>query len=164
MAAPILYVTYSVQDAKGNLSHPKIHFPRNANIPTVVDFAVSTATLINNLITGRIIDASICLTVDLSGATIRAAPDPGSDVEEGAMFSFGTVVDSATSIRLPTFDEANLVAGTKLVNQTDTEVSAFVNRMKDGLTVILENVQPSDSRGESINSLISGIESFQASR
>ncbi len=164
MAAPHVFLVYSIRDAKGKTSTVKINFPVTVNIGMVQDFAVSTATMINSLIKGQIMDAGIGLAVDLSGATIRNAPDPNSDVEEGARFSWRSAAGAITNFRLPTFDEAFMVSGTRNVDTEDTTVDAFVQRIIEGRTVGLENASPSDDRGSDIEALDTARESFTSSR
>lgn len=164
MAAPHVFLVYSIQDAKGKISTTKLNFPVNVDIGVLQTFAASTATMINNIIKGKIVDAGIGIAVDLSSATIRATPDPNSDVEEGARFSWNSAVGAITSFRLPTFDEAFLVDGTKVVDTADATVDAFVDRITEGQTVVATNVSPSDDRGSDIETLASARESFTASR
>jgi hypothetical protein len=164
MAAPHVFVTYSIQDAKGQTSVQKINFPVAADIAVLQDFVVTTATMINAIITGKIISAGIGLEVDLSTATIRATPLVNSDVEEGARFNWATALNTNTNFRMPTFDEAYLFDGTQEVDTTDAAVIAFTERVLNGRTVGLTNVSPSDDRGEDINTLVSARESFQSTR
>lgn len=164
MAAPHVFLVYSIQDAKGKTSNMKINFPVNVDIGQLQSLAVDTATMVNNIIKGKIIDAGIGLAVDLSGATIRSAPDVNSDVEEGARFLWRSAVNAITGFRIPTFDEAKLLDGTKQVDLADTDVDAFVDRIIAGKTTGVVNASPSDDRGEDIEALESARESFQSSR
>lgn len=164
MAAPHLFLTYSIQDAKGKVSTVKINFPQNSDVGQVLSFAVDTGTMINNIIKGRIVDAGLGIQVSLTGATIRNAPDPDSDVEEGARFSWNTLSGAITGFRLPTFDEDKLVAGTNNVDLADTDVNTFVQRMLSGKTTGLVNVSPSDDRGSDITNVAAARESFTPSR
>lgn len=164
MSVPHAFLVYSVLDAKGATATTKINFPAAVDIGQVASFAVDTATMVNNLIKGRITEAGIGLTVDLSGATIRSAPDPDSDVEEGARFSWNSAVGAVTGFRLPTFDEAKMIAGTRNVDLADTDVDTFVDRIIAGKTTGLVNASPSDERGSDIDELAGARESFTSSR
>jgi hypothetical protein len=164
MAVPHAFVAYTIKDAKGKTSTQLLNFPDSTDITVLKTFVSSTATMINNIIKGKIVEAGIGLSVDISGATIRATPDPDSDVEEGARFSWRTAVNSLTRFRLPTFDEAKLVSGTTQVDTADSDISAFTARIISGQTVGLINVSPSDDRGEDITTLEAAVESFQSSR
>jgi hypothetical protein len=164
MAAPHAFLTYSIKDAKGKTSITQINFPYAVDIGQVSSFAVDTATMINNLIKGKITDAGVGLSVDISGATIRSAPDINSDVEEGARFSWRSAIGAITNFRLPTFDEAFLVDGTKNVDTADTTVDTFVQRILQGKTTGLVNASPSDDHGSDIATLEAARESFKSSR
>lgn len=164
MAAPHVFLVYSIKDAKGATSTTQLNFPVNVDIAVLQTFAQTTATMINSLIKGKIIDAGIGLAVDLSGATIRATPDPNSDVEEGARFNWRSLIGAPTNFRLPTFDEAFMLAGTQQVDTADTDVAAFIARILEGQTVVATNVSPSDDRGSDITALETARESFGKSR
>lgn len=164
MAAPHVFVTYTVQDAKGAKSTMKINFPDAADIAVLKDFVRGTASMIDALIKGAIVDAGIGLAVDITGLGLKAAPNADSDVEEGARFSWRTVLGTRPQFRMPTFDEAFISAGTKGVDTTDPTVDTFVQRIEQGRTIGLVNVSPSDDRGEDIISLDGARESFTSSR
>lgn len=164
MAAPHMFLTYSIKDAKGKVSIAKINFPDTSDIADIVGFAEDAATAINNIIKGKIIDAGIGIAVDISGATIRSSPDSNSDVEEGARFSFRSAIGALTNLRLPTFDEAKMVSGTQVVNTADTAVDAFVDLMVIGNGVGAGFGHPSDDHGEDVVSLESARESFTSTR
>lgn len=164
MAAPHAFLVYTIQDAKGKKSSTQINFPAAVDIGQVASFASDTATMINNIITGKIIDAGVGLAIDLSGATIRATPDSNSDVEEGARFMWNSTIGAITGFRLPTFDEAKMLTGTRQVDLADTDVDTFVDRILLGKTTGIVNASPSDDHGSDIVSLSSARESFTSSR
>lgn len=164
MGAPHVVLTYTIQDAKGKTSTMQMNFPTAVDIGQLASFAGDTATMINNVIKGKILDAGIGLVVDLSGATIRSAPDPNSDIEEGAKFMWEAATGAITGFRIPTFDEAKLVDGTKNVDLADTDVDTFVDRILAGKTTGLVNASPSDDRGSDIEVLRSAREQFNSSR
>lgn len=163
MAAPHAFVTYSVKDAKGKVVPFIINFPANVDIGVLrTNFVPTTATLIDTLLKGKIVQAGIGLAVDISGATIKATPNADSDVEEGAFFGWKAANGADTGFRVPTFDEAKLVSGTTAVDTADTDVDAFVQRILAGQTVGLTNVSPSTDRGEDIATLETAVESFKS--
>lgn len=164
MAAPHVFLTYSIQDSKGKVSTAKINFPNAVDIGQVASFAIDTATMLNNIIKGRIIDAGMGIQVSLAGATIRSAPDPDSDVEEGARFSWNTGSGAITSFRIPTFDEALMILGSNAVDLSNIDVNTFVQRILQGKTTGLINASPSDDRGSDITNVASARESFTATR
>lgn len=164
MAAPIVSLFYTVEDEKGIKSTFRIKFPTTTDIAVLKEFARTTGTMVDGLITGRIVDVSIGVGVeDLPGGW-KAAPLANSDVEEGARFSFRTAVNSVTGFRIPTFDEALIVPGTKEVDVANEDVDDFVQRIIAGQTVGLINVSPSDDREEDIVALDGARESFGKDR
>jgi hypothetical protein len=163
MAVVNTFVVYSILDAKGKTSTMKVNFGPSPNLGMVTAWASAAGPLIANLIKGQIIDIGIGIGVTLPGG-LPTSPDPDSDVEEGARFNWHTAIGALTNFRIPTFDEAHIATGTAQVDTTDADVSAFVDKVINGHTVLLENVQPTDERGSDINALKTAREAFQSSR
>lgn len=163
MAVPNVFVIYTIKDAKGKKATKKVNFGASANLGMVRAWAENFAPLLANVIKGQIVDIGIGIGVTLPGG-LPTAPDADADVEEGARFNWRTAIGSNTEFRIPTFDEAKLVAGTNQVNTADADVTAVINQMITGHTVALENIQPTDERGSDVVALESARESFQSSR
>lgn len=164
MLSTILTVTYTIQDAKGKKSRLAVVFPKAAREAFTVldDFVESTALLIDNLVRGKVVSASLTWSYDLRGIGAKAAPLPNSDVEEGAIFDFGTAQFKHKLMRLATFDEEFYRLGAvKLVDTSNSDVDAFVQRIIDGRTILLANVSPSDDHGDDLTYLDHAIEQFQ---
>lgn len=164
MAAPHVFVVYSIQDSKGKVSTTQINFPYNVDIGVLKTFVTTTAEFMDSLIHGRIIDAGIGLAVDLSGATLKSAPTAAADVEEGARFIWNAVSGAKTGFRIPTFDETFMVSGSRNVDTANGTVDTFVQRILAGLTDGVTNVSPSDDRGSDVDTLASARESFTKTR
>jgi hypothetical protein len=162
MANVQVFGVYTVRDAKGATSTTKINFSPSANIGMATAWMESGAPLFAAIIKGQIVDIGVGIGLQVSG--LPALPDPDSDVEEGARFSFRTVADFITGHRIPTFDESKIVSGTANVDTADTDVAAWVDHMIDGHTVLLDNIQPTDERGSDINALEKAKEAHQAQR
>lgn len=156
-------IIYSFRDAKGETSTTELRLPAATTQVRVVDFAGQMATLINSLTTGVITRVGVVLDVSLPGG-LRTTPDLDSDVEEGGRFQFGTSGGFYTSMRIPTFDETLVSAGSDAIDTEDSDVAAFVNAMVAGLTTSGAVTQPSDTRGEDVVSLVSAKEQFLGSR
>jgi len=144
-----------------------INFPDDSDFATLIDFAKTTAQLIDPLITGQIVKVGIGWEIpltDITGPSLASGPLSTSDVEEGARFQFGTEINSITGFRIPTFDETFMVAGTRLVNTADSAVDALIDRIIDGRTVGIVNVQPSDMYGNDVTYIEDAREAFESSR
>lgn len=107
---------------------------------------------------------NIPVTLDFGPDT----PDPDSDIEEGAHFIFLTAGGYTTKIRIPTFDEALLIAGSRLVDLAAPSVADFVNTIIDGADAIAgvleDRMDATDKRGDDIVALKSAYEYFFRSR
>jgi hypothetical protein len=160
-------ILYSITDEKAKVSTTEVKLPSATTHADVVIFAQEMASLIDPLLTGAITRIGITQEVSLpSGLSASAAAN--SDVEEGAKFQFRTNGGFFTSLRLATFDEGNIVAGGREVDQTDTDVAAFITAMTTGIDLTGAGgsgvVQPSDHRDDDVTALDSAREQFVSSR
>lgn len=166
MAASISIIV-SVVDGKNESSTIEFHIPSTTTLANIIAFGKAIAVLVDPLIGGQITRIGACLNVPLP-AGLKATPQTLSDVEEGAMFNWRTVGGFPTKFRLPTFLEANIIAGTREVDLTDADVLALFNGMITGVDVTGQggtgSVAPTDGRDDDILSLTSALELFQASR
>jgi len=153
-------VVYGVKDGKGKISNFQMNVPNSTALADVIDFATGMIPLVLALITGGLTHIGIAFDISdiLSAGDDTAAAT--SDVEEGARFQFITNGGYDTALRLPTFDEAKIVAGTRLVNQADAAVIAFNLAMLTGIG----GVVPTDTRGDDITGIAFEREDFQKSR
>jgi len=160
-------VLYSIEDAKGAVSTTEVNVPLSLAWLDVTLFATALAPMIDSLIKGRITRVGVCATLPLPG-TLKGTADPTSDVEEGARFQFITANGYPTAMRLPTFDEQFIIAGTTEVDQTDANVSTFLQSMESGINTSGNGgagvVEPCDKREDDIDALRFAREAFQASR
>lgn len=160
-------ILYSIQDEKGSTSTTEVNIPGVTAFTDAVLFAQEMGKLINDLITGAITRIGIAFIVDLP-AGLRAAPTALSDVEEGARFQFATANNFYTGLRLPTFAEGNIVAGTQTVDEVDADVTAFVTAMVSGIDLTgvggSGTIQPCDKREEDVTRLETAREQFLSSR
>jgi hypothetical protein len=160
-------VLYTIRDGKGEQSTTEVNVPSSLTLSQVTTFAGQMASLIDDLISGAITRIGVALLVDLP-VGLKSTPANTSDVEEGARFQFRTDGGFFTSMRIPTFLESLINAGSKDVDLTDTAVAAFVNAMEDGIDPDAGGPQPPippcDKREEDIVSLDFAREQFLSSR
>lgn len=153
-------IVYGVKDGKGAISNFQMNVPDSTTLEDAIDFVAGMIPLVLALVTGGLVHIGIAVDVSnlLSAGDDTAAAT--SDVEEGARFQFITNEGYDTSLRLPTFDESKIVAGTRLVNQADAAVIAFNLAMLTGIG----GVVPTDTRGDDITGIAFEREDFQKSR
>jgi hypothetical protein len=154
-----------VRDSKGKESTIKFNHPLNTDLGALKQTIRSTAALIDNLIRGQVIGASITLVVSLPGnLNLKATAIAGSDVEEGVRFAFSTSVGSQTLFRVPTINESWLTDAGVLDYDASDAMDDFIQRILQGVTQGLINASPSDAYGNDITAFVGGTESFLASR
>jgi hypothetical protein len=157
-------VTWQIQDASGDTA------PLTLNVPDLTDpqvtvlianFVPTTAELVDAIINGKVIGASVSVNVNLAAATIKDAPIVGADVEEGAQFTFRSNVGAPTGMRIPTFDEAFGLETGEAVDTSATEVSDFIDLINDGYTYLTINAKFSDSHGNDIVAFQKAVDNFR---
>jgi hypothetical protein len=96
----------------------------------ILDFA----PVVKALVDGGLERAGFGFDVPVPALTWSAVAAAASDVQEKAYFGFRTAANKASHFTIPTFKEAKMVAGSKLVNTADTAVAALITAMEDGFT------------------------------
>jgi len=153
-----------VEDSKGKQSTIHFNHPLNVDLGALKDAIRSTVQLIDAIIQGKIISASIGLEVNLpAGLSLKATAIAGADVEEGVRFTFSTNNGAETGFRIPSFAETFL-NDSGILDFANATVDAFIQRVIGGQTVGLVNVSPSDAFGDDVTTYTAGVESFSASR
>lgn len=157
--------TWSVEDAKSAVSSFGMSFPETTDIPLLrTNFIPTTAELLDGIINGVFVGASIRISVNLDGVTLKDAPVAGSDVEEGASFTFRSTEGGPTKVRLPGFTETfGLETGTAVDLSADP-VDDFVQRVLEGDTQGLTTVRFADNRGNNVSGLVKAVGNFRKSR
>lgn len=163
----VFTLLYTIRDGKGQQSTTEMNVPDSFALADVILFARGAAGFIDDMIGGQLVRIGIAVNLDLPPG-IKVTPQSTSDVEEGARFQFRTAGGFGTSMRIPTFQEANLVPGTTQVDLTDPNVAPFVTMMESGIDVDLTAgvrlITPSDKREDDIVTLDSAREQFLSSR
>lgn len=164
---PTISLIFSVKDAKGAVSTTELDLPTSITLANATIFAQQLALLIDPIISGAITRIGIAVSVALPGG-LTASPASGSDVEEGAIFQFITANNFRKSMRIPTFLESHILAGTQNVDLADTDVDAFVDAVTSGILLTgaggTGTPTPVDKRAEDLTALDFAHESFQSTR
>lgn len=154
---------YTVEDEKGDKSTVAINLPDDLTLAQVVEFSDEFAPILD-AVTGCVIrSVSLSSGIALPAGLAGAATD-GSRVEAGARFIFETENGYTTAVRIPGIPESMIVDGSRLVDQANASVIAFINAMEAGIAVTGGTAEPSDYREDDIVDTLSAVESFQRSR
>jgi len=156
-------LSLTLEDEEGKKSVVSLHLPGGTLQADAEAFAAAIALLIDVLTGAKIIRIALALIVTLPGG-LKANALAESEVEIGARFGFLDAQAFRTSVRIPSFLLAKLVAGSNAVDVTDADVIAFVDAMEDGLTPIATLVEPCTNRSDDITDLSTAIEAFTKTR
>ena len=162
-------IVITVQDGKGKKSNMVINVPPALpNIGRYMAIGRNWIDIVRGVTSGKVVYAGVTFGIELTAGALGDVADPNSDVEEGAKFIGMTENGFTSSLRIPAFDEAKILAGTRQVDLTDGAVEDLVDAMIDGIddddTVLVNLQDVVDTRGEDIVSLVSALESFQRTR
>lgn len=159
MAAPLtVFTTWKGDDPEKPASRVEVEFP-SGSISAASLLASIVETLIEPLVYGSC--ESVGFTVELSGLSVRSVPDVLADIRDKALFVFdasGAAGIFPKKITLPTYNENFTLPGTSLVDQTDADVSAFIDALINGITVSSVLHQPCDTRAYDLVSVRSAEE------
>lgn len=158
-------LNFTFEDAKGAKSTTSFSVADTVSLPSLQEIGLSLANLMVALTTGSLVSAQACISIDLTGLVGDNTIQAGSDVEEGARFIWNSVGGFSASNRIPTFDEAFIVPGTRFVDVADEDVEDFIDAIVGGFVTLGDGVvQITDYREADIVSLDNARESFQRSR
>lgn len=171
-------ITFSFRDEKGAVAHWTCYVERlsAADITagrTYESIADNIMQDIFPLTTGLIVNAYVKVPVTIDTGVVNQdspqRPLIGSDVEEGAAFTFVTENGFKTMFRIPTFAENRFVAGTQRVDlEDDQQVKDFVNTIINGGDSLAgapeDRKNFTDSRGDDIIACTRAEDAFQKSR
>lgn len=157
-------IIFSIKDNKGKISTTEVKIPTGITLSNMIEFAGDMAVLIDAITTGQIVGVSLGISIDTSALGLTAAAGSTADVEEKGRFQFQTAGGYYTTVNIPCFSDTDVIAGSDSIDQSDTEVAAWLTAMISGITLgDASTVQPCDSREDDIDVLSSAFERFRAS-
>jgi len=151
----------TMQDAKGKSATHFINLPGATSLLNATLFANAWAVGVDAITGGKITNLGLCYRIALPGG-LKATAEATSDVEEGARLTFRGANNFPVQMRIPTFLESKLLAGTKQVDLTDGDVDACVDLMIDGEGV--GGAAPCDVREDDLESIETARELFVKDR
>lgn len=158
-------VRFDFQDEKGKTSFTKIRVPTTLSIGQVTQFAVAIAQLISNISQCQITNVSTTFAIDLSSLTLKAGATALADIAQKGYFAFSsTITGFFKRLRIPTFDETKVNAGSDTIDTVDADVAAFVAAMEDGIAVTGGTIQPCTERMQELSALSEAREVFRRKR
>lgn len=135
-------ITVKIRETGGDQEETRMSFYLGSSINTLAGIETAAQLVIEGLqacITGQVYEAAMSLSFDTSGWTLTPTGGTATDRLVGARLVLASDEPFYAQINLPTFDLAKLTAaGEKTVNQSDTDIAAFLAAVTTG-TVITTN-------------------------
>ncbi len=118
-------VTFRVRDEKGQernvTSHAELTYTSAADLEALIQDMVSD---FDAPLGGRTVGAFITIEINVSGQ-VKASPQPGSFVGDGATISFMDSEGNANPVHFPTMASSKYTGG--VLNTADSEVDALID-------------------------------------
>jgi len=161
------FVSMVIADADGDKSVVDIDFS-GAFTGDVVGLASNVWAILNPLVNGQLVGASVTLEADITDF-VNAAPAAIADVQEKAEFVFKSLDGFLKRITLPTFIETLFTSSGagKVVDTTQTDVAAFITMMEGGVDdggVTPVEINPTTSHFEDLTGLVSARQAWGKNR
>jgi len=129
----------------------------------VSDFMVAFTDVISLFVTGAFKDVTLTLMPEVNTGSpffLSSAPDVLSDVQEKAVFTFGTIFGRTFTMSIPTIDETifEFSGAGKLADSTNAYVVALGALMTDDL--VSGGINATDYHGSDITTFFGGEQRF----
>lgn len=156
---PIEIIT-TIEDRSGDKATTSVYVLDASTVANLNTFAPAWATALNNFIFGKILSMIALILPTITGLTNNTLLD-SSDVEHKGKFVFRAQNGIKLECNIPALDEAVVSAySSDTLDQTNTEVAAFIAAMETGITVTGGTISPCDIGESSIASVVFAREAF----
>ena len=155
-------MTYTLSDDSGESATTAIHLPTAFSLAQFTEFGRAMADLVDNIVAGLVARAELTLHFDISSITGNIA-GTGGDVEEISAFQFVTAAGRPVEINIPGTIETQVVGNSDELDQTNTEIAAFITAVEDGVAVTGGTVTITDVDSEELIATVYAREAARAS-
>lgn len=155
-------IIYSFSDEDGDEGTTTFNVPTSFSLSQYTEFGAAMATLVNNIVQGKVESADLCLTADISGVTANVTSG-ADDVEDLAAFKFRTADNRPVQLNIPGLDEQTVLTGSDELDQSDPAVAGIIDMMTNGIVTAGGTIQPCDIAEDDVISTEYARERFRAS-
>lgn len=149
-------IRYGVKDETNKSSFVEIQVPTGISLANLVLFAEDMAQLVLDCLQGRIDSITIQISLDLSGATLKAVANTVSFVAEKAHYIFATAVAGFTRLfKVPARVEADEVPNSDNMLQSDPGQAAFIAGVLNGMVTAGGTINFLDDYMQPLQSVVS---------
>jgi len=144
-AKPVITITFTFRDNDGKESTSEVLVPGATAAATAVTFANSLRALLT------VLSDAVCISQNvILGFYENAIPTiPSSDIENKGVLLFNSANGLKSSIAIPSILESVLQPNNQDIDQSHTDVSAFI----DAMTLGLAGTQPVNASGSDLASI-----------
>jgi len=151
--AVVSVLSYQITDADGNKKSLPIYVPASVTLANLQAYSDATVALLDDAIDGQVTDITALVGLTTPGG-LKSEPVAGSNVQEGALLSFGLASSNYTfGMFVPAWAESNFT-GTEVI---DENVDDFIAQIVTGSN----STAPTSREGLDIDSYISGEKRFR---
>lgn len=160
---PPYIVSYRVRDDDDDTNSLPIYLPSTVLIANALDFATQFGALLDDVIGGQVVDATLALptTMDVGNKADALA---NYEVEKGANLSFACAnTNYRHTIRIPTW-LWTLFNGKEISAYTQGgggALNLFIDALVLGLTINGANVSPTDKYQNGLTAFLAGVKSHR---
>ncbi len=156
-------VNFSIEDAKLKKSVFEVNFDASRTLAQIEGWITGISFPLSAIIRGTCTAINISRNSLIPG--ILATPAfSDSDVEEKLRATLRTIGGYPAKISFPTVADSVILDGSSQANPANADIILLTNAIETGIVVGGVAVQPTDSRGDDIASVVSLNEKFTASK
>lgn len=157
-------VHFTWRDEKEKESTSKLRIPNSLTFAQYRAFGAAAAAILNDMSTCELIEVSVSVGLDLSGADLKSVATQFADWFTKAFIQASNAVNGLIGkFLIPTYDDNNNTAGSKNMNQADPDVAALTTLITDGLDVSGTLIYPVAVRGDALSDIDIAQETFRKS-
>jgi hypothetical protein len=164
MSILVATVNVAFKDAKNKESFTRIRIPSTFTFLQYKAFGAAAAAVLKAMTTCEITEVSISVGLDLSGASLKTVATQFADwFNKAHIQAVNAVSGLFAKFQIPTYDDANNMAGSRNLDLADAEVAALVTLIEDGVTIGAGLVYPVTVRDEATTLVTTAEEMFRKS-
>jgi hypothetical protein len=157
-------VHFTWRDEKQKESFSKIRIPSALTFTQYKAFGAAAAAVLNDMSTCELIEVSVAVGLDLSGADLKSVATQFADWFTKGFISASNAINGLVGkFIIPTYDDNNNTAGSKNMNLADPDVAALTTLITDGLDVSGTLIFPVAVRGDALTNIDIAQETFRKS-
>lgn len=142
-------VTGTWRDQAGKTATNTMYVPNGLTLAQYAQGLRASAVILDE-VSGSVLDAlNYSVDVDISALTGNGLAGT-ADVEDIGAFQFRTADNRPVNVNVPGIIDTLSSAGSDALDQTDTDVAAFISMFEDGIAVTGGTITPTDVDSQDI--------------